>query len=531
MAGRARLSRVVAIEWDARTLRVVHAHLNKRGIKIDRILTAGIPSDLDIADPEQLGGHIRRVLDQEGITTRHALVDIPRDQAILKTLNLPTVNREELPGMVQIQIAKELPFPAGEAVIDFVVAPTLSPEETMTDVLVAAVRNEALQQCEATIAAAGLKLERVGLRPYANTVAVRELLKFAMPERVLLIDVRSTLTEIDVLRNSALAFSRAASVLIPRDISGKEVGADPGRLSLVREPGIAGAGEGSGELGEAGRRSSPVDTVINSLVVEVTRSIEAYRAGDAGARIDHVVIAGDLGVEEALSEVIQKRLNVTTELYNPAATFGWEPDEGAAAAAFSATLGLVLGQTDADAVHFDFRHPKKAISVTRERLKKAPIAAAVAILFVAAGIVSFVQYTYPDRAALALIEEQIAELESARSEKGKFLAFTEKIREFDEDQHVWVDVLYNAFSVLPSNEELVLTHLEMRQKESEIVLKTKALNRDIATAVIRRLEDFRRDGRDQPRFKVTMGPQTEKKREKYPYWQDFRITVLKDGKG
>ena len=71
----------------------------------------------------------------------------------------------------------------------------------------------------------------------------------------------------------------------------------------------------------------------------------------------------------------------------------------------------------------------------------------------------------------------------------------------------------------------------MRQKESEIVLKTKALSRDTATTVIRRLEEFRREGRDQPRFKVSMGPQSEKKRETYPFWQNFWITVLADGEG
>ena len=73
--------------------------------------------------------------------------------------------------------------------------------------------------------------------------------------------------------------------------------------------------------------------IIESLVVEVTRSIEAYRATDPGAQIDHMVIAGDLGVEESLAEAVHKKLGVTTELYNPASSFGWEPQEGAAASA------------------------------------------------------------------------------------------------------------------------------------------------------------------------------------------------------
>ncbi|MGB2988227.1 MAG: pilus assembly protein PilM, partial [Phycisphaerae bacterium] len=203
MSGRARPNKIVAIDWDASTLRVVHALMGKRGVKIDRLLSVEIPSDLDPANPEQMGLYIRRTLDQEGIGTKHAIVDIPRDQTILKILKLPAAQPDELPGMVEIQIAKELPFPVREAVIDFVVGPHTDDAAT-ADVLVAAVRREQSEQYQAIFAAAGLRLDRIGLRPYANKVAACELLKHGLPERVLFIDVRPTFMEIDVLRNSAL---------------------------------------------------------------------------------------------------------------------------------------------------------------------------------------------------------------------------------------------------------------------------------------------------------------------------------------
>ena len=111
---------MLAIDWDSRTLRIVHALLTKREARIDRLLSVSIPSGVDPSDPGQMGRHIRRVLDQEAIHTKHAVVDIPRDQVILKTLKLPVQDRETLPDMVQIQVAKELPFPVNQAGIDFV---------------------------------------------------------------------------------------------------------------------------------------------------------------------------------------------------------------------------------------------------------------------------------------------------------------------------------------------------------------------------------------------------------------------------
>lgn len=514
--------KIVALDWDARTLRVVHAFVGKRGIKIDRILSAAIPPDVDLANPQLLGRHIRRVLDQEQIGTRRAVVDIPRDQAILKTLTLPTLAPEELPGMVAIQIVKELPFAAGEAVIDFTVGGATT--GATSDVLVAAVRREVVQQYAETFDVAGLTLDRIGLRPYANTMAVRELLKHAMPERVLFIDVRPTLTEIDVLRNGALVFSRAASVVIPKDWK-----ADTGgpRLSLVREAQVEPSPAEDAAPGEA-FRAKEGDGVIQALLVEVTRSIEAYRVNDPGAAVDHVVIAGDLGVEETLAEAIHKRLGIHTELYNPAVSFEWEPDEGAAASAFSSTLGLVFGQAAAGILHFDFLHPKKQVSAAKERLRKAPIAAAVALLFLTAGGVGFAQYTRPQRTELARIEKQIAELESQRPDSRKFMELMDRIRTYDADQHVWIDVLHDVIAAIPTTEQLVITQIDLNQEDGRLTLKTKAKSRDTATIAVNRLADFRREGRDHPRFKAGIGPQSEKKGEKYPHIQDIKITILRD---
>jgi type IV pilus assembly protein PilM len=464
------------------------------------------------------------VLDQEQIATRHAVVDIPRDQAILKTLTLPRLAPEELPGMVEIQIAKELPFAAGEAVIDFTVGPMV--EGATAEVLVAAVRREVVQQYEETFKVAGLSLDRIGLRPYANTLAVREMLTHSVPERVVFIDVRPTLTEINVLRHGALAFSRAASVVIPKDWKpGKAAGP---RLSLVREAAVE-ASIGEDAISSEPLRIKDADAVIASLMVEVTRSIEAYRVSDAGAAVDQIVIAGDLGVEEALAEAIHKKLGVHAEMYNPAASFGWEPDEGAGASAFSSTLGMVFGQAaPADMLHFDFLHPKKRTSAAKERLRKAPIAAAVAALFLTAGAVAIAKVTGPQRRELARIEEQIGDLEAQRPENRKFMELMTRVREFDARQHVWVDVLHDIVKVLPTTEQLVVTQLDMNQEDGRLVLKTKAKDRNTPTIAVNRLEEFRREGKDLPRFKVGIGPQSEKKGEKYPYQQDLRIAILND---
>ncbi|RME41284.1 MAG: hypothetical protein D6788_01565 [Planctomycetota bacterium] len=261
----------------------------------------------------------------------------------------------------------------------------------------------------------------------------------------------------------------------------------------------------------------------------MTRSLEAYRAGDAGGKIDHVVVGGDVGVEEALAEALQKRLGVTTELYNPASTFGWEPDEGAGASAFAASLGLVLSHAAQDEAHFDFLHPKKTESIARKRLKKAPMVAAVVVVFLAAGGIGFAQYTKPGRERLAKLEHRIRVLQRKEKDFNKFLKLYEQVASFERSQVVWVDVLYDVFSLLPPNTEMLVTHLETNQRDRRLTLKTRSKHRQTPTDLVLKLEAFRREGATKPRFRARVGPQVENDKEKYPFAQDIRIWVLNDG--
>jgi len=514
-----RIKRIVALDWDTRTLRVVHAIFGKRGVKIDRLLAVGIPSEVDQSDPDDMGAFVRRVLDQEGISTRHAVVDIPRDQVSLNTLKLPD-NMEELPGMVEIQVAKELAFPVSEAVIDFILGH--KNEDTPTvDVLVAAVRQEVRDYYRALTNAAGLRLDRIGLRSHANKIAASSLLQHAMPERVMVLDVRPALTEITVLREGILVFSRAASVMIPEEDED-----DQSILSIA-----TGATEefDDAEPGAGARpRTNARRDAVSTLVMEVARSIESYRGTDPAASIDHLVISGDLGIEEMLAEEIQKRLDITTELYNPASTFGWEPDEGAGATGFSASLGLVLSHAETEVLHFDFLHPKRTVSETQKRLRKAPLAAAVLVLFVAAAAFGVSEFTKSDRIYLAQLKEDIAELERRESDNRDFLAFMEIVAAFD-DQLVWVDVLHDIISALPSNKVLVINRIDMDQDDREVELETVTKERETPLQAIRALESFRRPGADKPRFRAVMGSQRENAGDDYPYEQQLTITVLDDG--
>jgi Tfp pilus assembly PilM family ATPase len=101
---------MLAVDWDAKRLRVVHAGLRKGKVRVERMLSVDIPPEVDMSEPESAGKLLREVLAKLKIRTKRVILDVPRDQALLTTLNLPAASPDDMPALVEFQIAKELPF-------------------------------------------------------------------------------------------------------------------------------------------------------------------------------------------------------------------------------------------------------------------------------------------------------------------------------------------------------------------------------------------------------------------------------------
>jgi type IV pilus assembly protein PilM len=470
----------LTVDWDARTLRIVHAVGGKR-IEIVDSFSAPIPAGTNLGNAEAIGRLIRQSLDQRKIKATRMIVDIPRDQVSLIPLTVPNAAPNDLPSIIEFQVSKELPFGLADAVIDYAVSGEDGTAGTC-DVLVSAVRKEVLEFYRQVAHFAGLELKRVGLRPYANAIAVTEVLRRAMPERVLFIEVGPALTEIDILRFGRLMYSRAASVAVPTWTDGtpRESAELPG---AIRFPGV----------GEQRDRAALISDLLMEVTREVTRSIEDYRAKarDPGATIDHVVVGGASGIEEELAEALQKRLNATAETYNPATVFGWSPDDGAAACAFAAALGLALGHAAEGRLQIDFLHPKKAVTKARQQIRRAPVMAAAVVVFALVGVAWYIKFVRPQYVELAAIEKRIAAQNREKKAQDELAKLVQAAESFDRGQVVWIDALHDLVDAVPDNKELVIARIDMTQRDRTINVKMNGKQMGTGGIAVAALDEYR----------------------------------------
>ena len=108
--------RILAVDWDDRELRVVHARIRKEKVRVEEVFAVSIPEEVSVGDAVAMGRLLRRALDQEQVSCRRVIVDIPRDQAVLNTLSLPDVSASDTCGTKQWRgTARKAASTAGEA--------------------------------------------------------------------------------------------------------------------------------------------------------------------------------------------------------------------------------------------------------------------------------------------------------------------------------------------------------------------------------------------------------------------------------
>ncbi len=365
--------RVLCLDWDKRALRLVVArHSGKKKMSLEDAHSHRLPNSVDADDPQAMGEFIQQMLRRHRLRFKSVLVDVPRERAVINRLALPPTPDNEVAAAVRFQAMRELPFSVDSAAIDYVVT-NRDEEGQAIEVLLAAVTNDTLDRVRATCDAAGLTPARIGLRPYANLVSLQHVMDLS-DRQILLVDVGPGATEIDVFHGASLAFARSANVNIPLPDADSVTRDDSSIISLA-------------DVADLEAADTAIDGAVEELLVEVTRTLQAYRATEHDAHVDRVIVAGGTGIESQFAEDLERRLGYPVLLYDPTDALSVDEGEAAKLRSFSAALGLAWGLSREGMLALDFLNPKKPISAreTMQRRVRAGVAAAVIVLGVVGG--------------------------------------------------------------------------------------------------------------------------------------------------
>ena len=435
---------ITSLDLDGLALRVAQA-VDRRTVKRVAAGVLELPADADRNDPALIGAALGRALAKLQIRASSVVMGIPRTRVVLRTLTVPDLQKlPELTSMVHFQIARDLPFRADEAVIDFkvgrkipAIADKVDPAAKVPagvdaaalgprlEVLAAVVKRDVVEHCQKVAEAAGLKLAALGLLPYGNARCVEACQVADGSDAFALVLLRPDEAGIEIIGGQSLLFSRGAAL------------------------------RGSGDPGATS------DSYVQSAVIEAVRSLHAYSGMAADAAVGKVVVAGATGFEAAVTEALGSRLSVPCTQLDPADALRLTGESRAPAAGAIGAIGLALGMGDPHGLPFDFLNPKRpAVQRNVQRIAILAAAAAVALAFIALMSVRTVLIN-KRTAAYEAASAQLAADEKKRPIYRQLVNQTAMVEEWVKSGRDWLEHYAYLTSILPPSDEIYISSLSV----------------------------------------------------------------------
>ncbi|MBI3223084.1 MAG: pilus assembly protein PilM [Nitrosomonadales bacterium] len=288
------------------------------GYVVERYAIESLPkdavSDGNINNLDAVAETMRSAWKRLGSRIKNVSLALPAAAVITKKILLPAGMREEdLEYQVESEANQYIPFALEEVNLDFQVlgpAPG-NPEEV--EVLLAASRKANVEDRVAAAQVAGLKALVMDVEQYAAEMAFEQiraqLPDGAVDKCVALVDIGSSVMNVNVLRNGQSVYSR------DQQIGGEQLTQQiQAMFGLSVED--AESAKRNGGLPD-NYESDVLSPFRESVVMEIARALQFFFTSSQYNEVDFIVLAGGCAVLPGLDDAVATRTQVSTMVANP----------------------------------------------------------------------------------------------------------------------------------------------------------------------------------------------------------------------
>lgn len=322
--------RLLGIDISNTRVKLVELDRSARGYRLEAFASSALPEgavvEKNICNVAAVGQAIRALVGQSRSRLKQAAVAVAGPAVITRRLQMPAdLDEEEREAQLLFEADQHIAFPLDEVALDFDLLGPVPQAPGQVDVLLAACRQQAVDQCEAALAAGGLTARVVDVealvleRVYALLAPQLD----AVPARVAVVEVGPATTTLSVLEQGRIRYRRE------QRCAGRQL-----TQAIQQRYGMTAA-----EAEQAQYRGGLPDdyhaTLLAPLRTELTRDIDRalhfFQATAAAGDIDHLLLAGGGAVLPGLAPAVAERTGVSTRLANPFAAMRLSPNVDAAA--------------------------------------------------------------------------------------------------------------------------------------------------------------------------------------------------------
>lgn len=213
---------VLGLDIGTSRIKFAEAHMTRGGPVVTAAGIGMTPRDAItngvIVDPAALGMAIRDLLASHGAKTKNVVSSVASQSSlVVRPIELPRMTREELADTMKWEVDRHIPFAASEVVMSY--EPLIPPEQLPEDaanmeVLLAVAQEDMIDAHVQTLFAAGLNPIALDVEPLS---ACRSLIDIdrdrgAYDHIYGLLNIGATTTDLSIIRNGLLSFTRAIPV-------------------------------------------------------------------------------------------------------------------------------------------------------------------------------------------------------------------------------------------------------------------------------------------------------------------------------
>jgi type IV pilus assembly protein PilM len=337
---------VVGLDIGSSAVKAVELKQVGKGYKVTAFASEVVPPDAivdgAIIDAGAVSGAIRRMFDgNKAFRTKDVCASLSGNAVIVKKITLPVMTETELSESIYWEAEQYIPFDVQDVNLDYqILDPGTGPDARGSmEVLLVAAKKEKIGDYTAVIAQSGRTPVIVDVDAFALQNAYEVNYGLFPSQVVVLLNAGASAVNINILHGDQSVFTR--------DIS---MGGNAYTEAVQKELDLP------FEAAEQLKKGVPVDgatfedaqpvlrAVTDSLLLEIQKTFDFYRASAASDHIDRIVVSGGASRVEGFREMLQERFSCPVEEFDPFKTVGWDPRKlGGNQADVSATAAVAVG--------------------------------------------------------------------------------------------------------------------------------------------------------------------------------------------
>lgn len=314
-----------------------------------KTLPANAVVEKNINDVEAVAQSIKSTVQSSRTKLKDAAVAVPGSAVITKVIDMPAgLNSDSMELQISLEADQYIPYPLEEVSIDFDVLGESEKSFDQVKVLLAACRRENVDTRASVLELADLHPKVVDVEAYTMERAfalIRDQLVDQQEQVVAIVDIGSTMTTLSVLVDGKTIYTREQL------FGGRQLTEEiQRRYGLSEEE--AGLAKKQGGLPDD-YEPEVLEPFKDSVVQQVTRSLQFFFSSSQYNDVDHIVLAGGVASMPGLAEIIEEKLGTSASVANPFANMSVSSRVNSAALANDApalmiATGLALRSFDFD---------------------------------------------------------------------------------------------------------------------------------------------------------------------------------------